>query len=64
MTNLPHLPAVRLGRSYESLDRIEVKDHRTGCETGNIDAVMDGGLDDFIEAKLRGRVAGESRDDV
>ena len=25
-----------------------VKDHRTGCETGNITAVMDGDLDDFI----------------
>jgi hypothetical protein len=27
---LPHLPALRLGRSYESLDKIEVADHRTG----------------------------------
>jgi acyl-CoA reductase-like NAD-dependent aldehyde dehydrogenase len=26
----PHLPALRLGRSYESLDQLEVKDHRTG----------------------------------
>ncbi|MEG2676464.1 MAG: peptide chain release factor 2, partial [Clostridia bacterium] len=25
-----------------------VKDHRTGFETGNIIAVMDGDLDDFI----------------
>src|SRR4030095_16607649 len=28
--NVPHLPALRLGRSYESLDKIEIKDHRTG----------------------------------
>jgi acyl-CoA reductase-like NAD-dependent aldehyde dehydrogenase len=28
--NIPHLPALRLGRSYESLDKLEVKDHRTG----------------------------------
>lgn len=28
--NVPHLPALRLGRSYESLDKTEVKDHRTG----------------------------------
>jgi len=27
---VPHLPALRLGRSYESLDTLEVKDHRTG----------------------------------
>jgi acyl-CoA reductase-like NAD-dependent aldehyde dehydrogenase len=26
----PHLPVLRLGRSYESLDKVEVKDHRTG----------------------------------
>ena len=29
-----------------------VKDVRTGFETGNVDAVMDGGLDDFIKAFL------------
>src|SRR6266404_4324797 len=27
---VPHLPVLRLGRSYESLDKIEIKDHRTG----------------------------------
>ncbi|MDP7657181.1 MAG: peptide chain release factor 2, partial [Roseibacillus sp.] len=32
-----------------------VKDLRTGHETGNIQAVMDGALDGFIEAKLRGQ---------
>jgi acyl-CoA reductase-like NAD-dependent aldehyde dehydrogenase len=30
MTTIPHLPVLRLGRSYESLDQIEIKDHRTG----------------------------------
>jgi peptide chain release factor 2 len=30
-----------------------VKDHRTEAETGNIQAVMDGELDPFIEAYLR-----------
>ncbi len=29
------------------------KDHRTGYETGNVSAVMDGDLDKFIEAYLR-----------
>jgi peptide chain release factor 2 len=30
-----------------------VKDVRTGVETGNVDAVLDGELDDFMEAELR-----------
>ncbi len=29
-----------------------VKDLRTGTETGNVQAVMDGNLDDFIKAYL------------
>ena len=28
--SLPHLPALRKGQTYESLDKNEVKDHRTG----------------------------------
>ena len=28
--NVPHLPVLRLGHSYESLDKLEIKDHRTG----------------------------------
>ena len=30
-----------------------VKDHRTGFEMGNIDAVMDGDIDGFINAYLK-----------
>ena len=30
MSTVPHLPVLRLGRSYESLDKFEIKDHRTG----------------------------------
>ena len=30
-----------------------VKDHRTGTETGNIQAVMDGDLMPFVESYLR-----------
>ena len=30
-----------------------VKDHRTGCEVGNVDSVMDGSLDEFVESYLR-----------
>ena len=29
-----------------------VKDHRTDVETGNVDAVMDGDIDRFINAYL------------
>ena len=40
-------------RSYVFQPYQMVKDHRTGCQTGNITAVMDGDLDDFIEMYLR-----------
>jgi len=29
-----------------------VKDHRTGVESGNVTAVMDGDIDQYIEAYL------------
>lgn len=39
-------------RSYV-LDQSRIKDLRTGIETGNTQAVLDGGLDLFIEASLK-----------
>ena len=38
-------------RSYVFDDR-RVKDHRTGYQTSNVDAVMDGDLDGFIKEYL------------
>jgi len=35
------------------LDQSRIKDLRTGVETGNTQAVLDGGLDAFIEASLK-----------
>lgn len=35
-------------RSYVFCPYTMVKDHRTGCETGNVQAVMDGDIDAFI----------------
>jgi peptide chain release factor 2 len=39
-------------RSYVFQPYQLVKDHRTALETGNVNAVMDGDLDQFIEAYL------------
>ncbi|HQC37524.1 MAG TPA: peptide chain release factor 2, partial [Thermotogota bacterium] len=39
-------------RSYVFQPYKMVKDHRTEAETGNVNAVMDGDLDAFIEAEL------------
>ena len=40
-------------RSYVFMPYTLVKDHRTGFEIGNVNAVMDGDLDGFINAYLK-----------
>jgi peptide chain release factor 2 len=47
-------------RSYVMQPYQMVKDHRTGVEKGNIQAVLDGDLDDFIHAYLRRQGGGAS----
>ncbi|MDD4715304.1 MAG: peptide chain release factor 2 [Oscillospiraceae bacterium] len=45
-------------RSYVFMPYTLVKDHRTGYESGNIGAVMDGDLDGFINAYLKAEATG------
>lgn len=53
-------------RSYVLQPYTMVKDHRTGAESGNADAVLDGALDLFINAYLKwlstGKTAGDTGD--
>ncbi|MEE1017875.1 MAG: peptide chain release factor 2, partial [Acutalibacteraceae bacterium] len=46
-------------RSYVFMPYTLVKDHRTNFENGNINAVMDGDLDGFINAYLKAKSKGE-----
>jgi len=47
-------------RSYVMQPYTMVKDHRTNVETGNVAAVLDGDLDEFIEAYLKKSCRNES----
>ncbi|MBR0423734.1 MAG: peptide chain release factor 2 [Clostridia bacterium] len=44
-------------RSYVFMPYTLVKDHRTSFEMGNVEAVMDGDLDGFIEAYLKQNIS-------
>ena len=49
-------------RSYVFMPYTLVKDHRTNYEMGNINAVMDGDIDGFINAYLKAKSLGELTD--
>jgi peptide chain release factor 2 len=49
-------------RSYTLQPYRLIKDHRTGHESGNVDAVLDGDLEGFVKAALLWKAEGPARD--
>ena len=43
-------------RSYVFCPYTMVKDHRTNYEVGNVESVMDGNIDGFIESYLKSQI--------
>ncbi|MCC6233292.1 MAG: aldehyde dehydrogenase family protein, partial [Verrucomicrobiales bacterium] len=42
MSTIPHIPALRLGRTYASLEKTEVRDHRSGSVLAEVSQVNGG----------------------
>ena len=56
MSTLPHIPVIRRGRSYDSLDKINVADHKSGAVVAEVSTINAG----IIRKDLQ--KIGESRD--
>jgi Aldehyde dehydrogenase family len=54
---LPHLPALRRGRPYESLDKTEVRDHRTGEVKATVSQVNAGIIRKDLQRVAESRAA-------
>lgn len=57
MPSLPHLPALRLGRAYASLEQSEVKDLRTGAPLATVSQVNAGILRKDLQRVAAARAA-------
>ncbi len=57
MSELPHIPALRRGRAYESLDQLPVRDHRTGEVKATVSTVNAGVLRKDLARMGEGRAA-------
>jgi hypothetical protein len=57
MMQVPHVPVLRLGRSYESLDKFEARDHRTGELKATISSVNAGVIRKDLAGISAGRAA-------
>jgi peptide chain release factor 2 len=49
-------------RSYVLAPYTLAKDHRTGVEKGNVEGVLDGAIDEFIQSFLLQRATGKTAD--
>ncbi|HEY0455583.1 MAG TPA: aldehyde dehydrogenase family protein [Verrucomicrobiae bacterium] len=55
--NLPHIPVLRLGRPYESLDKISVLDHRNGQVKAEVSTVNAGIIRKDLQRIAQSRAA-------
>lgn len=60
MNPVPHIPALRLGRSYESLDQLPVVDHRTGQPLATLSQINAGIVRKDLQRVSEARSALES----